>query len=218
MTDMLTQRHRLRAGPHAAPGARCRALGAGGDAARRRSRSGRAVEMIDAAALLPHRATRRSTRRMVALYNRSERADLITLTEELRRRGDLESDRRASRRWRRSSSTRLDHREHREPHPHRALEGDPAEAHQGRRATSSSSAYAGQRRDGEILDRAEAAHLRDHRRSACARGSSPLKRAAQAGVRATSRSCSSARCTSPACRAGYDDLDKLTVRASSRAT
>jgi len=51
---------------------------------------GRAVEMIDAAVFY-RTAHQKIFDAIVALYNRSERADSITVTEELRKRGDLEA-------------------------------------------------------------------------------------------------------------------------------
>src|SRR5262247_2362238 len=51
---------------------------------------GRAVEMIDAS-IFYRTAHQKIFEAIVALYNRSERADSITVTEELRKRGDLEA-------------------------------------------------------------------------------------------------------------------------------
>jgi replicative DNA helicase len=51
---------------------------------------GRAVEMIDAS-IFYRTAHQRIFEAIVALYNRNERADSITVTEELRKQGDLEA-------------------------------------------------------------------------------------------------------------------------------
>ena len=51
---------------------------------------GRAVEQIDASVFY-RTAHQRIFEALVALYNRNERADSITVTEELRKRGDLEA-------------------------------------------------------------------------------------------------------------------------------
>lgn len=51
---------------------------------------GRAVEMVDAS-IFYRTAHQKIFDAIVALYNRSERADSITVTEELRKRGDLEA-------------------------------------------------------------------------------------------------------------------------------
>src|SRR5258706_12733153 len=51
---------------------------------------GRAVELIDASAFY-RTAHQRIFDAIVALYNRNERSDSITVTEQLRKRGDLEA-------------------------------------------------------------------------------------------------------------------------------
>lgn len=51
---------------------------------------GRAIEHLDPAAFY-RTAHRKIYEAVLALYNRSERVDLVTLTEELRKRGDLEA-------------------------------------------------------------------------------------------------------------------------------
>src|SRR5439155_17349787 len=51
---------------------------------------GRAIELLDGSAFY-RVAHQRIYAAILALYNRNEKADLVTLTEELRKRGDLEA-------------------------------------------------------------------------------------------------------------------------------
>ena len=168
---------------------------------------GRAVETIDARAFY-RTAHAKIFEALVALYNRNEAADLITVAEELRKRGDFEADRR--RRGARRASWRP-------PRPPRTSSTTCGSCTRRRccaqliKATNEiqQQCYSGQDETAAAARPGRAAHLRDHRRAHPRRASSSIRDLLKPTFDHIQK-LFERKVQVTGVPSGWDDLDKLT--------